>query len=726
MQRFSSLPASALFLLACASSLGCSSSSAPPIPLGADRTTGVLDFTALLTDPNVFYNVPYPSDLRLTATGTPDLTGFPEAAGHPVFDGIRQVAMLHPGFPVVPTAYFEFTGPLAVLDSTTVIPAQKSSPILLIDVDPSSNEMGTLIPTVATTPPTDAYVPPNLLAVAARPGFVLHPNRKYAFVVMASLDDANGNALAPAEALTELRMAQTPDGALGPAAKTLYASLWTTLEMAGIDTTQVAAATVFTTGDVVEELADMSTKLVAKYAPLSIDGLRVYTQDGGATQDGYCELSASITYPQFQTGTPPFDTGGLFDYGTDGLPIEQRDEKAPVVITLPKGEMPAAGFPLVVYFHGSGGLSTALVDRGKWVVKSTSPTGSTAGCPYLPPGPTGLPALPNVLENWNCTFGCNTPGVGPTYYTSPFGFAMAGSALPLNPERLLNASETAYLNLNNIAAGHDTFRQGVIEQRLFIQALSTLQIPPSALAGCTGTTLPAGQTAFHFDVQNHLYAMGQSMGGQYTNMVSATEPLIKASVPTGAGGFWGFYILVTTQVPDAAGAVGVIIIGTPAPLTFMHPALQVFETAWEGVDPMVYMPRLGRRPLAGHPVRPVYEPVGQGDSYFPEVTYDSMALAYGHKETGDVIWSSMQDALTLEGLGGLVTYPVKDDLTSEAGGTYTGTIVQYKGDGVYDPHAIYSQLDSVKYQYGCFLSTMLATGNPTVPAPLPLGTTCPQ
>ena len=141
---------------------------------------------------------------------------------------------------------------------------------------------------------------------------------------------------------------------------------------------------------------------------------------------------------------------------------------------------------------------------------------------------------------------------------------------------------------------------------------------------------------------------------------------------------------------------------------------------------MVYMPRVARRPLPGHPIRPIYEPVGQGDSYFPEQTYDAMALAYGHKEAGSVIWPSMQEALALEGRSGLLSYPVSQDLDSEAGGKYTGVIVQYKGDGVYDPHALYSQLDEVKYQYGCFLSTFLQSGVATVPAPAALGTPCPK
>jgi hypothetical protein len=142
-------------------------------------------------------------------------------------------------------------------------------------------------------------------------------------------------------------------------------------------------------------------------------------------------------------------------------------------------------------------------------------------------------------------------------------------------------------------------------------------------------------------------------------------------------------------------------------------------------DPMVYMPHLARRPFTGHPVRPIYEPVGKGDSYFPTPLYDSVSLAYGHKEAGDVIWPTMQDALKLEGLDGLLTYPVTQDLTADDGTKYTGAVIQYAGDGIYDPHALYTQLDAVQYQYGCFLETFFAKKVATIPKPAPLGTPCP-
>ena len=691
------------------SSTGTSSSAGTGGSVIPSAVTASFDLTADLTSQDHFYDVPYPSDLRLTPAGTPDLTGLPfPSALTTTIPPLRDAAMQRLGFPVVPVAYFRFSGALMTLDPSQVIAADKGSPIFLVDIDPASPQRGTLVPTVAATPPSDGWVPDNLLAVAQWPGFVLHPKRKYAFVVQKALGDAAGKALGVPAAITDLIAGKAPAGASGAAAVTLYQPLWDTLKTIGVPAANVAAATVFTTGDVVADTADLASKLAAKY-PISIGSLTL-SASNEALQSRYCELLGTVTYPQFQQGTPPFNTQGLFQTGSDGLPVVQRMEPAPIAISIPRSPMPANGYPLVTYFHGSGGISTALADRGTWV-SETSP--NYAGC------------APGVMPDaWNGVMGCNTPAQGPAYVLAPFGFAMAGSALPVNPERLPGASDTAYLNLNNLPAMRDTFRQGIIEQHLFLDALLNLQIDPSVLAACTGATLPAGATKFKLDGTN-VFAQGQSMGGMYTNLISAVEPRIRAAVPTGAGGYWSHYILITPLYPNAAGLVGTVLLGTHAPLSFLHPGLDLFETEAEAIDPMVSMPRLARRPLPGHPTRPIYEPVGDGDSYFPHATYDAMATAYGHKETGTVVWPTMQASLMLEGRDGLVPYSVKNEITSESGTPYTGMVVQYMGDGVYDPHAIYSQLDAVKYQYGCFLSTFLQTGMAVVPAPMPLGTPCP-
>ena len=83
-----------------------------------------------------------------------------------------------------------------------------------------------------------------------------------------------------------------------------------------------------------------------------------------------------------------------------------------------------------------------------------------------------------------------------------------------------------------------------------------------------------------------------------------------------------------------------------------------------------------------------------------------------------------ETTLAFKDLQGIVPYPATNDLVSVAGTPYTGVVVEYDGDGVYDPHAIAYQLDSVKYQYGCFFKSFLDKGKATVPAPAAYGVPC--
>ncbi len=297
---------------------------------------------------------------------------------------------------------------------------------------------------------------------------------------------------------------------------------------------------------------------------------------------------------------------------------------------------------------------------------------------------------------------------------------MAGSAMPLNPERLPGAAETAYLNANNLAAMRDTFRQGQFELRLFLEALLKLKIDTTTLGGCTGPTLPSGTTQFFFDPDKVLVT-GQSMGGMYTNMISAIEPKFRASIPTGAGGHWTHFIL-NTPLQNFGGLLK-LLLQTDSTLTFVHPVLGIGAAALEPADPIVYIPRIARQPLPGHPVRPVYEPVGIQDSYFSTETYDAIATAYGHRQAGTEVWPTMQTTLALEGLDGILPFPVENNVESDDGTPYTGVVLQFEPEFLPsedlepDGHAIYSHRNDVKYQYSCFAESFLKTGTARVPPP---------
>jgi len=643
-------------------------------------TTAVFDLEADLTDPAHFFDVPYPFDLRLDADRHPILDGFPNPKSVTIVDGLRVAASEAKGFPVVPVVYFRTSAPLASLRADELISASTDAPILLVDIDESSPRRGELTPLIAKTLTADAYVPENVLAVAPRPGFVLRPNTAYAMVVTTRLRDAEDRPLAPSAFLSRLAK-DDPRGEKESLAGLTFAPLWQVLEEKGIAAKQVAHATVFETGDVVADQFALSEKIVEKY-DVQITNLALVS-DPEVTE--LCILGGTALYPQFQVGTPPFNTEGLFRVGADGVPIEQRKETAPIKIVLPKQGMTVSGYPLILNIHGSGGFSIAMV---------------------RPVSDAGTPG----------------PPLGPAFPYAHRGFAMAGSAMPLNPERLPGASETAYINVNNVAAMRDTFRQGQLELRMLLEALQKLQIDPALLAGCSGPTLPSGATHFKFDPEKILVT-GQSMGGMYTNMIAAIEPRLRAAIPTGAGGHWTHFIFETPLQNGKFPALLALVLGTDSDeLGFMHPVMGLGAAALEAADPIAYVPRIAQNPLPDHPVRPVYEPVAPQDSYFSTRTYDAIALAFGHRQAGTETWPTLQQALALRGLEGLLTFPVVDDLTSENGAKFTGVVVQFEPKGLNgepaDGHAIYSRRDDVKYQYGCFAESFIATGHARVPAPV--------
>ncbi len=634
--------------------------------------TAYFDLDGELSGSESYWNLPFPSDLRLTADGTPDLEGFPNPRNVPILKALLSVGVEHRGWPAMPIAFVRFTAPVPPRAITELIAADDEA-VLLIDIDPASPELGARYPIVAQTLVADPYVPDNVVTFAPRPGIVLRPGTRYAYVIRSGF----APGFEPAPAFAELAAGKTPSGAKGAAAKELFADLWPALDAANIDTTDVIVATVFTTGDEVARLQARSVAVRTVEHP----AIENVTLVGGSSYDGFCALTATIEMPQYQKGAAPFDTEGHFVLDANDAPIKQSTITVPLAITIPKGAMPTAGWPLYQWIHGSGGVSFSLVDRGRIATAD------------------GMPE----------------PGKGPGYVVAQHGIAAVTSAMPVNPERVPNASDYAYLNINNLSAFPFTFQQGVIEQRLLLDAMENLQIPQATLAGC-GATATGGMHRFD---GTKVVAGGQSMGGMYMNMTAPLEPRWGALVPTGAGGFWNFMILETELVPGARQILGTALGIDDVQLVFAHPGLAVLGLAFESAEPIVYVNRINARPLPLGRPRDIYQSMPKGDENFSTSVYDAAVLSSRNQQAGTVVWPELQSALALDGLDGLASYPVKGNLDGA-----TRVAVQFEGDGIIDPHYIFQQLDEVKHQYGCFLFTHLRDGVATVPAPGALTDPC--
>lgn len=149
------------------SGAGCGDDTTPPLD---DSTRFVLDLTADLHDPASFYEVPYPSRPAREGRRHRRPRRLPRTPASVVNVAGLVANASEQGFPVIPVTFLKFTKDLAPRMPSDVIPADPTSPILLLDVDPNSPDRGKLYPTIAQTLETDVYTSEHVLAVAARPG----------------------------------------------------------------------------------------------------------------------------------------------------------------------------------------------------------------------------------------------------------------------------------------------------------------------------------------------------------------------------------------------------------------------------------------------------------------------------------------------------------------------------------------------------------------------------
>src|SRR5438445_11361471 len=90
-----------LSLLACARGAQKPSYGAPGVQAAFDLDTDP-------ARPGFFWDLPWPSDLRLTADGKPQLASFPNPRGLPLIETFRRMAMERGGSPVLPVGYCRF------------------------------------------------------------------------------------------------------------------------------------------------------------------------------------------------------------------------------------------------------------------------------------------------------------------------------------------------------------------------------------------------------------------------------------------------------------------------------------------------------------------------------------------------------------------------------------------------------------------------------------------
>ncbi|MBT8492089.1 MAG: hypothetical protein KJO07_03430, partial [Deltaproteobacteria bacterium] len=105
----------------------------------------VIDLPAARSDGH-FFDHPFPSDLRLTADGSPDVAGYPNPTGSSLLGDLITVAGDRRGFTTQSTTYVRFDGRIAPIDIDLVIMPGDEAVVRLVDIDPESPARGTQYP----------------------------------------------------------------------------------------------------------------------------------------------------------------------------------------------------------------------------------------------------------------------------------------------------------------------------------------------------------------------------------------------------------------------------------------------------------------------------------------------------------------------------------------------------------------------------------------------------
>ncbi len=655
-----------------------------PVLVGCSEETDPQRFTRVRMDFAAadFYGAPFPSDHRLQPDGTVDLTGYPNPYAIAIAD--KVVTLLDGqarGFGLSSGVFFALDGPidhqtLPELHETV----QSTSPVFLIGVDPAASDYGQRYPiTVRFEADGGPFGSENMLSLVPLQGVPLLPNQRYAAVITQGVRDPTGQALAAPQALEQIAMSQQPSG-LPSEAFSRYRTAFDSLAQFGLEPAEVAGLTVFTTAEPDADLFRLIS--AARNRPLS-SPLEPFSQTD--VFPDYCVYSTTLNMPVYQRGQAPYyEQGGDIEFTENGA-VFDHDEKARIIVTIPRQTMPATGFPTAVMIRTGGGGDRPLVDRG----------------PRAEPGGTAI-----------------EPGTGPAIEFARAGFAGVSVDGPHGGLRNITNDDEQFLifNISNPAALRDNLRQSAMEIALLPDLLAPLTIDVS---DCTG--VDTGGLGARFDV-SQLALMGHSMGATIAPLTMAVEPRFKAVILSGAGGSW-IENMVYKEKPLPVAPLAEIMLGYPSLERDLHTHdsfLNLLQWAGESADPPIY----GRRVTGSLATGPRHILMLQGivDHYILPPIANATSLSLG---------LDLAEPALDEGHPELTQHrPLTDLLLYSAGATsslpialnrnigpYPCTLVvaQHPEDGIEDGHEVVFQTALPKRQYRCFLESFLA-GKPEVVA----------
>ena len=314
-----------------------------------------------------FYDLPFPDDAHLTQQGTIDLSLYNRTSAL-IGLYLDAIGTIEHGFGLSAALYFRFDGRLdpGSLPSSYAASLLPSSSVYLVDITPGSPTYDERLP-IETRFTAGAYefIAKNWLGVILQPGIPMREKTHYACVIGDGIKGAGGGKVSRApdfEAVLAANAASSPDAKIAAAAK-LYTPFKAWLTAHPDVAPHVVNAAVFTTGDESSVMARLRAAVYAQ-APAPTLSNFVFDKEDVPGVDNLYE--GTYDGPNFQSGVSPYSlSGGQIIYDDTGTPkLDHMESALRIAMTIPEGTMPAAGWPVVIYQHGTGGDYMDFVGEG--------------------------------------------------------------------------------------------------------------------------------------------------------------------------------------------------------------------------------------------------------------------------------------------------------------------------------------------------------------------------
>ncbi len=518
-----------------------------------------------------FYSLPYPNDIRIKADGLIDMSDVPRPNAL-LEDYIDAIAQDQKGFGLSSALYFRFEGAISdgSLPKDPASSLEESASVYLVNIDKDSSTYGDRIPLeFRFQHEAGESIGPFWLGCLPFPGFVMAEDTTYALVATKRLHSADGGDVLASADFKKVISASAPQDARLARAHQIYESLGAYLdEPGGDDRGDVVNAAVFTTQNV--------THLMGRFRDVIYRDVPAPTPRDIMSRTASNEMvlyTGRYDSPNFQAGEYPYQSlanGGDFELDpATGDPILQGSFDLRFSMSLPTGETPPNGWPVVLYAHGTGGTYRSYESNGTAI------------------------------------------------RFARLGIAVVSIDQVMHGDRLPNGDPTTtFFNFLNPLAGRGNAVQASLEG---FQLLRLVE-------GFDFVDVEANSRVIRFD-SDKIAFFGHSQGSLTGVPFVAMEPKIKGAVFSGAGGLLYLTMLHKTLPFDVPSILALIIRDTP--LDRFHPALALMQAFFEPADSVTYGRLLVQEPAEGNLAKHILQTQGITDRFTPFPNIEALATAIG-------------------------------------------------------------------------------------------------